>query len=35
VSGRRGGAKLHGGGAAYRDTVEACIPQGVEEELLP
>jgi len=22
-------------GQAYRDTVEACIPEGIEEELLP
>lgn len=31
---RRRDAKLLGR-PAYRDTVEACIPEGVEEELLP
>ena len=37
AQGRRGvvAARNCKAGQAYRDTVEACIPEGIEEELLP
>lgn len=37
AQGRRGvvGARNCEAGQAYRNTVEACIPEGIEEELLP